>query len=127
MLVHALFSAAEPYPINGKQKAQQYLKANFDERTKLISELRDTYNSFDVSDKEALRADRDISGTSGKGPLNNWYRLVSAHGASYFLGSYYLMFAKTKTDKNYLLMQSLIENIENPTGNKTFKIAEGSL
>ena len=92
-LVESLFACAEEYPQHGKIKAQEYLTSNFNERVELISDLSKKFNAMSYSKSDKL--DRDCSGKSGVGPLNNWHRLVSAQWGAFFLSYHYEFIEKT--------------------------------
>ena len=86
-LITSLFACAEKHPQNGNIKAEIYLNANFKKRTHMIIELSNIFNSMNWSEND--KKDRNISGERGKGPLNNWYRLLSAQWGAYFLTTHY--------------------------------------
>jgi hypothetical protein len=104
-LVHSLFSSVEEYPSRGKIIAEEYLKSSFDKRVELISNLKNKLNL--MTWKNSDKTDRDISGKSGKGPLNNWNRLLNAQWGAFFLTCHYDKKSKNGGDFIY-------NNLEKP-------------
>ena len=91
--IRTLFAGLEPYPnySNIKEKVDKYTHKNtsLQEKNSIIKNLVQKYSKFDLSNIDNLRADRDISGSTNKGPLNNWYRLLNVQTAAFFLTEHY--------------------------------------
>lgn len=86
-LVHNIFACGEENPKVGIVKAQQYLAGDHAKRALLVEDLKNKLLKMKWSELD--KADKDKSGTAGKGPLNNWYRLLSAQWGAFFLVNHY--------------------------------------
>jgi hypothetical protein len=87
-LLNNIFQAAEEYPGRDISKTNEYLAGDLNTRLKLVTELSERYSKmkWSQSDKEH----RNIDINKGElGPLNNWYRLLSAQWGAFFLVNEY--------------------------------------
>jgi hypothetical protein len=131
-IVHSLFSCAEEYPSRGKILAEQYLSSPFNKKVELITDLKTKFGNMSWSNYDKL--DRDISGSPGKGPLNNWNRLLNAQWGAFFLTCHYKFSTnissspwnrKNSKNKQINNIENIFWNLEYPLKKKIGKYIRG--
>lgn len=120
-LLNNIFQAAEDKPGSDLSKTDEYLNGDGGTRLQLITELSNKYAKMKWTEADKTHRNIDIN-KGALGPLNNWYRLLSAQWGAFFLANEYWENTSKSGDDTHKNMSIIYNNLENPLSKKTYRL-----